>query len=170
MPTPTYTLIEAVTLATSASSVTFSSIPTDGTYRDLVLVSSAKSDTVGYSIRGQINGDTGSNYNRVTMYGTGSGTGSGTTASFYALAFSASGNLSTVNFDLMKIEFMDYSATKHKAVLSRSQNSDASFSSVDAVAHRWASTSAITSVSLFLSGAGNNFVAGSTFSLYGIAG
>jgi hypothetical protein len=36
MPTPTYDLIESTALGSSASSITFSSIPS--TYRDLVLV------------------------------------------------------------------------------------------------------------------------------------
>jgi hypothetical protein len=59
---------------------------------------------------------------------------------------------------------MDYSATdKHKTVLVRS---NAASTGVEAIAQRWASTAAITSILVFPST--GSWAAGGTFSLYGI--
>jgi hypothetical protein len=161
MPTPTYTPLATVTLGSSAASVTFSSIP--ATYRDLVLVIDGPALTSSegnlYAI---INGDTGANYSRVFMSGTGSS------------AYSASASGETVlNFGYYQpnkhttiAQFMDYSATdKHKTVLSRVNNTNGE---VYGWASRWASTSAITSLLIDTSSAGS-FAATTSFALYGIA-
>ena len=159
MATPTYTLIDSVTLASSASSVTFSGISATGK-GDLVLACSMQNTVGNASFLIQINGDTGSNYNWVRMYGTGSttpssgnsGTTSGTIGNFGA---SASNSL---------VQFLDYSATdKHKSILSRTN--DANYL-VSAYANRWASTSAITSFVVYP--AGYAFTSGSTFHLFQI--
>jgi hypothetical protein len=73
------------------------------------------------------------------------------------------------NLSPIIIQVMDYSATdKHKSVLVRA-NSDAPSQNgvVAAVAGRWASTSAVTSVVL-LPEVGPNFASGSTFNLFGV--
>jgi hypothetical protein len=151
MPTPTYTPLATVTLGTAAS-VTFSNIPS--TYRDLIFV------VRGTSLNLRVNGDTGSNYSNVSMYGTGStaASGSETTTFFYTNWF---GTGTTAN-RMYICQFMDYSATdKHKTILLRGDLADAES---NANAGRWANTSAITSISIVGTPA-----AGSTFSLYGIA-
>lgn len=154
MATPTYTPIASITLGSSASSVTFSSI--DQSYRDLVLVVSSKhtgSGNQGLDLR--FNGDA-SNRSRVYMAGTGPGTDSGTISDMLA-QFN-----DEANFYVGITQLMDYSATdKHKTVLTRF---GAGF--VNAVAQRWASTSAVTSIRLAYT---NDIAAGSTFALYGIA-
>jgi hypothetical protein len=157
MPTPTYTLIDSVTLASSASSVTFSSI--DQTYGDLVLVVDGKAEgKTGLYL--QFNGDSGSNYTTVGMQGEASG------ASSYSqtLAFT-NANLMAGAQGLNTVQLMAYSATdKHKTILAR-----ANFATeqVRAAAARWASTSAITQVRLFMD-SGRNFQIGTTLNLYGI--
>jgi hypothetical protein len=154
MPTPTYTLLDSVTLTSSASSVTFSSIPAGG---DLVLhVSGAM--TSASDIEARFNGDSGSNYYRVRMYGNGSSTSS--------QAFTQTGAKFTfgtsVNSAILQI--MDYSATdKHKTVLSRNNWTG---EWVEASAIRWANTSAITTISVT---GENDFAAGCTFHIYNIA-
>lgn len=158
MATPTYDLLDSVTLSSSASSVTFSSI--DQSYRDLVLVAEAKfsaSDYLGF----RLNGDTGSNYSYVGMYGTGSAAGSqsGTFSAAFANGFYGSTNVLGI------IQIMDYTATdKHKPILTRGNHSGV----VNAWAQRYASTSAITSIQ-FYEIDGGNLLAGSTFYLYGVA-
>ena len=161
MPTPTYTPLATVTLGSSASSVTFSSIP--ATYRDLVLVIDGTTTTGGDGgqIYGRLNGDTGSNYSFVEMAG-GSPPASyaGTSTLFVAgfLLNSSRGNI--------LLQFMDYSATdKHKTILGRA---NASGYGPQAFASRWANTAAITSMNFFHQ-AGASFAAGATLSLYGIA-
>jgi hypothetical protein len=157
MPTPTYTPLATVTLGSSASSVTFSSIP--ATYRDLVLVfvglstSSSSADIVI-----QVNGDGGNNYSRVQTNNAGSGLNA-SLPGFYPLFFRNSQAMFTINF-------MDYSATdKHKTALSRGNNNDLNF--VTMMASRWANTAAISSMVLTIDNA-SSFATGSTFNLYGI--
>ena len=165
MPTSTYVALATYTIpsATTDSSVTFSSIP--ASYRDLVIVIEATT-SVDALIQARFNGDTGSNYGYVVMRGTSStGSSSGT----YNVAYLMD-NLSeaTKRFHVL-MNVQDYSATdKHKTALVRSgteQNADGN-SSVYASAHRWANTSAITSIELFTSAGG--FEAGSTLSVFGI--
>jgi len=65
----TYTPIATTTLGSSATSYTFTSIPS--TYTDLVIVAQIKGDTTTY-LNLRFNGDTGSNYSRTTLSGNGS--------------------------------------------------------------------------------------------------
>ena len=162
MPTPTYTPLATVTLGSSASSVTFSSIPTDGTYRDLVVVISAKNTTGNRDIQFRFNGDAGSNYYRVYMFGNGS---TATSATDGANPAQRLGYARTDEFTTTITNIMDYSATdKHKTSLSRV---GAAILGANATAGRWQNTAAINSMT-FLMSAGQ-FTADSTFSLYGIA-
>jgi hypothetical protein len=159
MPTPTYTPLATVTLSSSASSVIFSSIP--ATYRDLVLVTNVThSGEAEIDLAIRFNGDTGNNYNRASVTGNGS-----VAASFavlnenylYVLAASTTSSVAT-------LQIMDYSATdKHKPCLSRG---NLTAGRVSATANRWANTAPINSISVAVLSA--NFLAGSTFSLYGV--
>jgi hypothetical protein len=65
MATPTYDLIDSVTLSSSATSVTFSSITQD--YRDLILVCEASSNNSPAGFYGRYNGDTANNYHTVFL-------------------------------------------------------------------------------------------------------
>lgn len=163
MPTPTYTLLDSVTLASSAASVTFSSI--DQSYGDLVLVVEASSNSSAAGFYGRYNGDTGDNYHTVFAYGNGSSTSSGTRSpreSIYDFGYHATSGGNAVSI----IQIMDYSATdKHKSALHR--NNDASERTY-MVASRWANTAAITSITMYLFSTWQ-FESGSTFRLYGIA-
>jgi len=155
--TPTYVLLNQITLAAASSSVTFSNIPQG--YGDLVLVISAKANG-DFAFLGRFNGDTGSNYSRVRMGGNGSTTySSADTSTSYRLTSS------TTNVDGMRIaNIMDYSATdKHKTVLVRDSVAG---NNVAAIANRWANTPAITSLSVTCDG--GNLTVGSTFFLYGV--
>jgi hypothetical protein len=163
MPTNTYTPLANVTLGGSDADITFSSIP--ATYRDLILViGSAKSVGGNPAVVARFNGDNSSNYPYVRMTGNGSGTGSfAQTDTFLNLA-AAFGINASENATIL-VQIMDYSATdKHKTALIRNGLAG---SGVEAIAGRWASTSAITSISVFPTASGS-FAAGTTFSLYGV--
>ena len=116
----TYALIDSTTLASSASSVTFSSITQD--YRDLVLVAEHGTSSTTATAYLRFNSDSGSNYSNVVAYGDGSSalSTSGTETYINTRSLAASGEVSlSVN------QIMDYSATdKHKTTLTRS-NRDA---------------------------------------------
>ena len=164
MPTNTYTALATLTLASAQSTVTFGSIPATG-YRDLVLVTSVATQSDSFrQYRMRLNGDSGANYSQVRMDGNGSSTGSSGDSSATEMLFFSTGTGST--FATMITQFMDYSATdKHKTLLHRSNTPDAT---VGAQAARWSNTAAISSIAIYTPA--GQFVAGSTFSLYGIAG
>jgi hypothetical protein len=168
-----YIPIASQTLGSSASSVTFSSIPTTlngKTLRDLVLVISAKSSSASNftAIAGTLNNDSSSIYNFVYMAGTGSAATSDVTSNFFEARFSRS--LSNTDFELVKIDFLDYAQTnKHKVMLARAGTSGSAAPAVAATALRYASTNAITTITLTLND-GSSYLTGSTFSLYGLEG
>ena len=156
---PAWVPLAEITLTSTDSEVVFGSIP--NTYRDLIVIVDGQSTSgfpISYEIRA--NSDT-SNYSQVIMQGTGSVSSS--TAS--KIHFILSGLRSSAI-----IQVMDYSATdKHKTFLVRSNAHSASdVDLVEAGAGRWASTSAITSITLKDQDSGWQFAIGSTFSLYGI--
>ena len=161
MATPTYTLIDSVTLGSSAATVTFSSIPAGG---DLILVGQFPSDGGGRASLINLNGDSGGNYYRVHMVGRSLGPDSGTASGSSYIGFDAVATSSSVPSSF-KIQAMDYSATdKQKSMLAQFRNSDRG---LNASAHRWASTAAITSISWAMSS--GDISAGSSFFLYNIA-
>jgi hypothetical protein len=155
----TYTPIASITLGATVTSVTFNSIPQ--TYTDLVMVEQGTSNTGTNNLTFRVNGDTGSNYSRITLYGTGSVAGSSrgsnsTEGYANAVATTISDN---------QIHIFNYSnATTNKTFLTKGGYS------ADQVVMRinlWRNTAAITSLSLSCDG-GNSFASGTTFNLYGI--
>jgi hypothetical protein len=139
------------TLSSTATSITFSSIP--ATYRDLVLVFNGVGPS-GQPIYLRYNNDTGANYPSVRMYNTASDTQTPPEIGFGNVNLTAIANI------------MDYSATdKHKTTLIRWGNADGT-SYVMAWASRWASTNAINTLNITT--ASGTIASGSTFALYGI--
>lgn len=158
-----YTPIATHTIATAASSYTFSSIP--ATYTDLVLVVNAATGSNDIDMYIQVNSDTGSNYSWTRMVGTGSVTSS-SRASSSTLGFRV-GNMSGSNVgqNNVIVQFQNYSnTTTNKTVLSRGNNAA---NLVETFSGLWRSTVAINSMSINTQS--GNFSVGSTFSLYGIA-
>jgi len=155
----TYVPIATNTLSSTATSVTFSSIP--GTYTDLVVVCNPIESGTNNQVWAQVNSDTATNYSTTVIYGTGTAANSNRYSSanwVYAFLTADTGNKNAI------IQFMNYAnTTTYKTVLVRS-NSTTSY--VQASVSLWRSTSAITSILLSAQG---TFPIGSTFSLYGIA-
>jgi hypothetical protein len=157
MPTSTYVSLATQSLTSTASSVTFSSIP--ATYRDLVLVHVGATSAED-QIRIRFNSDTGSNYSFVQMGGDSGGSFSTSgTLDGARISFGSTGINSTI------VHIMDYSASdKHTTLLSRANKAAGD---VRAHAARWANTAVVTTVTFYpITG---TFSSGSTFSLYGIA-
>jgi len=163
MPTPTYDLIASTTLAANSSTVTLGSLPQ--TYRDLILVIDGVYLTDGFAQNFvmRLNGLTSSIYSSVRMTGNGSTTASGSETDTFFYIGGANNNQKFT----MITQFMDYSATdKHKTLLSRQ---DTPAAGVGALAHRLASTDAITSIQMYTLDAVNiRYAAGTTFSIYGV--
>ena len=153
--------------------VTFSSIPS--TYKHLQIRAIARNmhTVVGDTLRVQYNGDTASNYNMHSLYGTGS------TAAAYSsgstnippLANVVGGNGLANTFAPFIFDILDYADTnKYKtgrALAGTDQNS-ASGAEMDLNSILWRSTAAITSIKLYCTTA--NLAQYSHFALYGIKG
>jgi hypothetical protein len=160
----TYTPIATQTLGSAAASYTFSSIPS--TYTDLVFIANVKPSIAAYMGYGQFNGDTGTNYSETLLYGTGSTAGSARESNRTNLYF---GNWTTQNstssFTNYIINIMNYAnTTTYKTTISREADPN---TETNAVVNLWRSTAAINSFTFSLNT--GNFLAGSTFTLYGIA-
>jgi len=154
----TYTALATTTLGSAVASYTFSSI--SGSYTDLIVVISGKL-TVDNAIAYQFNGDTGTNYSRTRVYGTGSAAAS-TRSSGDADGYFATGDGSVQSVWTGNIQ--NYSnTTTYKTSLWRGAQDMPS-----ATVSLWRSTAAITSIKLYPTG-GTTWVAGTTFTLYGIA-
>lgn len=158
---PTYEPIATQTLGSAASSVTFSSI--SGSYTDLVLVTAGQGTTAGVGLL-TFNGDnpnSGSNYSNTSLYGDGSTAGSYRRTSQARINDSLFWTAQCNNI----FQIMNYAnTTTNKTVLLRANYPGGE---LNATVGLYRSTSAITSLTLTHSG--TTFIAGSTFTLYGIA-
>jgi hypothetical protein len=162
-----YEQIATIILGSTASSFTFSSIPS--TYKHLQVRGSLKAAGSGYGFGLQLNGDTGNNYSMHRLSGNGSSASSVAVANTnnQQLFGFATGVSTGIPIPLI-VDILDYAATgKNKtmrAILGQAGSgiNDMHFSS----GARY-NTEAITSVFL---GAGGNFDVGSRLSLYGIRG
>lgn len=164
----TYDKIEARTLGTATSAVTFTSI--SQAYTDLLLVFSGTLSTADYVLFQVGNGsiDTGSNYSATRLIGNGSTATSGRSSSATYIQFSDTMN---VNQNNLIANFQNYSnTTTYKTLLTRTNTpltDGANVGTTSAGVGLWRSTSAINTVK-FYTYAGQNFTVGSTFTLYGI--
>lgn len=164
----TMTLISAVTVgAGGASTISFSSIP--GTYTDLFLKTSVRSDTSrasnGFLFDIRPNGST-ANMTRKSMYGEGSSTGAGTGADGYNQLINPSDYTSSV-FSNTDIYIPNYTSSNSKSMTTEAvTENNATTNFVLLGAELWSNSSAISSITLTcLAG---NFVQHSTAYLYGI--
>ena len=168
----TYTLISSNVLTGSAASVTFSSIPS--TYTDLVLKVSARSTRVANSnnLDLRINADSSALYSYTYIYGSGSSAASSRSSADTSVFVSTmnAANSTSNTFTSAEIYIPSYTVSQNKPFGSFGafENNSATVNEIDANAHLYRSTSAITSLTLY-SGLGSfNFDTGSSFYLYGI--
>jgi hypothetical protein len=164
-----YILLERIELNASVSSIALNNIPQTG-YTDLKIVCSTRTDYAGFlDLNMFLNGNASSGYSWRRLNGDGGSATSTNSTSAGVIPSPTLGTTATANtFASTEIYIPNYTSTTSKSV------------SIDGVTENNATTSyqsftaglstlstAITSVNFGL-GAGN-FVAGSTFSLYGIA-
>lgn len=167
MPT-TYDLIASTTLTTTATTISFTSIPQ--TYTDLKLICSTRSN-FGSALsryRLYINSTSGA-----AEYGYAAGVSNGSTVgvelsstgdSFY-YAMETYGSSATANrFDAIEFYIGDYTNTVGRKTLT---SLNATFNYAYSGAGGWANTSAITNLYV-VCGNSASFIANSSFYLYGI--
>ena len=162
--------LATVSLATAASTVTFSGIPSN--YTHLQLRITARSASTGGSMRLTFNSDaTGSNYARHLVMGDGStpsasaANADSVTAAIgdFPVSSSASNFFSNHIVDI----FDAFNTSKNKTLRSLSGQDLNGSGSIQLRSSLWMSQSAVTTISIF-EGAGSNFAANSHFALYGI--
>lgn len=163
-----YVLLDRIELNATTASVTFSNIPQTG-YTDLKIVASMRTNYGTYpdDMSLQFNGSSTGYANR-QVYGTGSSASSNapfTDRIYIGTADSSAATAST--FSNTEIYIPNYASSNYKSVSvdSVSEN-NATAGYTNFVAGIWSNTAAITSI--VISGY-STIVAGSTFSLYGIA-
>jgi hypothetical protein len=161
----TYTPIATQTLASPATSVTFSSIPQ--TYTDLVLISdmaytSTSTTYQGFRV-GNGSPDSGANYSGTFLQGNGSAASSSrqTGLTYYNLLTSATG---TTRVQTITNIFNYSNTSTFKTEISKTIDVP---NGIYASVYLWQSTAAINVVQV-LDLFGYNFAAGSNFTLYGI--
>jgi hypothetical protein len=168
----TYTLISSNVLSSSATSVTFSSIP--ATYTDLVVRASIRTNAAGSwtgVIGWNIIGATTSSYARTTITGNGSTATSARSTSSYLIPDNAeaesAGNTANT-FQSIELYIPNYTSSAIKQLSSFSAGEDnATAGRLIAGAHYVNFTSAISSIVISELG-GAQLVSGSSFYLYGI--
>jgi hypothetical protein len=151
----------ATTALSGASSVTFSSIPS--TYTDLVIVVAGAVNAGAQNFDMRLNSDTGTNYSRTFLSGDGSSAASSRESNYSYITLDRYSYFTTGQSNMI-INLLNYSnTTTNKTVLVRGNNAGVGTS---AVVGLWRSTTAISTVYMYLSG--STFASGSTASLYGI--
>ena len=153
--TATYALIESQTLGSATATVTFSSIP--ATYTDLFVMVSCPGTSTGGDWVMSVNNDSGTNYSRTYLFGTGSAAGSGRSTNTTAFAL---GGGRTDGW--CKINIQDYSnTTTYKTLL---WTIGSAGTDIAPMAGLWRNTAAINRIDFINA----TYPAGSTFRLYGI--
>ena len=173
MANNTYVALDARTLSSNTTGVTFNSI--NQGYTDLVLVCTYASQINDYNFILRFNGDSGNNYSRTMLIGSSAGATSVKTSSASSLFFTpqvgAGTSLNTPGLFIAQIQ--NYSnTTTYKTVLVRdSAVKNDGASAVYATAGSWRPANLATGniTSLTVETNSGYFVSGSTFTLYGIA-
>ena len=162
-------LIQTQTLGADTASISFTSIPQN--FTDLLIVSSLRTnnnpDSATYGLAGlSVNGST-ANISQRFLTGTGSGvlSGSGT-----AINIVTPGSTNTANvFGNFSVYIPNYAGSVAKSIsLDNVIENNGTVSYQVIQVGLWNNTSAITSFAFTAGGAGGNFLANSTISLYGI--
>jgi len=158
-------LIAHQELTSAAASITFSDIPQ--TFTDLYLVVSARSTraVTGDNAFFEFNSST-SNFSGRTLYGNGSSAVTDTTARLGS--FLPGNNATASTFSNTSAYIPNYTSSSAKSYsLDTALENNATFSLLGIYAGLWNDTNAITSIGMAPT-SGNNFVSGSSFTLYGI--
>lgn len=164
-----FDLLETQVLSSSAASVTFSGLSAyaaDYKHLQIRMVARADNSAVSNNAIMQFNGDTGANYARHALYGSGGSVGSFGLASqnWFTIATGAASSQTANAFGAGVIDILDpFETTKNTTARGLSGNPTDIISLFSGF---WNNTAAVTSITLDQQGAAN-WVTGSRFSIYG---
>ena len=157
----TYEKIATTTLSSTATDITFSSIP--ATYTDLKIVWVGKRTAGGQNLRIRFNSDTGSNYSATWISGDGTDALSNRTTS----ATQGTGpRIISDQFSMGLIDIFSYTASVNKTFLVTSAADYNGGGEVYNIVNLWRSTSTISTIELSISA--SSMTIGTTATLYGI--
>lgn len=172
----TYINIASTTLSSSVSSVTFSSI--SNAYTDLLLKYSTRTDGTGnvFNATFRFNSDSATNYSGQRLYGDGAAAGSNiysNRADLLVYGSTPGNQIASNTFSNNELYIPNYLASQNKPIGSYNvtESNAAGNAQITAVAALWRNTAAINSITIFCGSTASptdNFIAGSTFYLYGI--
>lgn len=168
-----YDLLETQVLTSSASSVTFTGLGSYTDYKHLqIRLASRNARTVGGSERLglRMNGDTGTNYSMHRLEGTGS-----TLSSFNSspstriyIGCNPRGSGTDNEYGAAIVDILDFSSTNKYTTIRALGGAHSTYDNRIVVnSGAWMNTNAVTSLT-FTDDGGDNFTAGSRFSIYGV--
>lgn len=162
------TIASTLVGAGGVSSITFSNIPQG--YKHLQLRANVLTTSAGGGVYAQFNSDTGANYTRHYILGTGAAASSAAATAISNLEFfGESTGTSITQPSVVIVDILEYTNTnKYKTTRSLSGVDKNGSGEIEIISGLWLNTSAITSILLFPSGP--NYAQYSRFSLYGIKG
>ncbi len=162
----TYSPIASQTLSSAAASVTFSSIPQG--YTDLVVVMNGGTTANDSFANLTFNSDSGSNYSVTILYGTGSAAGSSrySNQARIFLGYIAAWNSTNQFNSILQINNYSNTTTFKTALFRANSPAGTAYPGTEASVGLWRSTSAISTITIEANT--TTFIAGTTFSLYGI--
>ena len=168
----TYDLIETTVLAGTAASVTFSNLGIyANTYQHLQVRVLGRTGEAANSFTGvysRLNSDSGANYTAHYLLGNGSTVTSvrDTETTWALTGLTARNSMTADAFSATIIDLLDpFETTKNKTFRALTGTA-ASANRIALVSALWLSTASVTSWTILP--AGNNYIAGSRFSLYGM--
>jgi hypothetical protein len=168
--TGSYESIQTVTVGAGGSaSVSFTSIPSTYTHLQIRAICKTTAATSNInSIFGQFNSDTGSNYARHFLNGSGTAAAAGGAASTVSMFFGTNiETLGTNAFAANVIDILDYANTnKYKTTRSLSGVDANGSGYVQFMSGLWMNTAAVTSITILPNS--SDFIQYSSFALYGI--
>jgi hypothetical protein len=164
----TYEPISTQTLATTAASVTFTSIPS--TYTDLMVIISSTATNNNYDIGMRYNSDSSTNYSMTALVFNADNSASAYAARETSVSSIRSNtNINNTIPNPLALQINNYANTNaFKTSVSRSSVPSTGYG-LAATVGLWRSTAAINEVTFVLLGGGSTtFKVGSTFTIYGI--
>jgi NAD(P)H-dependent flavin oxidoreductase YrpB (nitropropane dioxygenase family) len=162
-----YESIATVTGTGSASTLSFTSIPSDYVH---LQIRGINNDTTGYFVSATFNSDTAANYTIHQLYGDGSSIAAFGLANTNYIYAGVAGYSSSSMVAPMIMDILDYKNTnkfKTCRMLTGNDSNGTNTGYIQFNSGLWRSTSAITRIDLTLTG---NFSTTATFALYGIKG
>ena len=169
---PAFYSIATVSPTSGTVTATLSSIPTG--YKSLQIRYVTLQNAAAVNLFMQINGDTTTTYSHHQLYGSGGTRNSSGVVGTTQIAIDNLSNASTTFPSIGIIDIQDYLSTSNYKTIRSFKGFDdngaaTGANSVVLGSGLWQSTSAITSISFFLTtGGSNTFSAGTSFALYGV--